>query len=184
MNPFSEWRKRAALFPEPQPLAVAVEHVPDSSAPEPYKALLVHNNHMTAMMERFHGSPVDVRVLARRIDGTVYSRKIILVRQDTGAVVQFALAQFDLNAVSEGVRREILGEQVPLGRVLINHGMNCQIEVNAILKVTVGTGLSELLHSPVNVVTYGRVARILCNGKPTFDVIEVSAPINPETRFT
>ena len=65
--------------------------------------------------------------------------------------------------------------------MLINHGMNCQIEVNAILKVTVGTGLSELLHSPVNVVTYGRVARILCNGKPTFDVIEVSAPIDPET---
>lgn len=82
MNPFSEWRKRAALFPEPQPLAVAIEHVPDSSTPEPYKALLVHNNHMTAMMERFHGSPVDVRVLARRIDGTVYSRKIILVRQE------------------------------------------------------------------------------------------------------
>ena len=105
MNPISEWRKRAALFPEPQPLAVAIEHVPDLSTPEPYKALLVHNDHMTAMMERFHGSPVDVRVLARRIDGTAYSRKIILVRQDTGAVVQFALAQFDLNAVSEGVRR-------------------------------------------------------------------------------
>ena len=84
----------------------------------------------------------------------------------------------------EGVRREILDKQVPLCRVLINHEMNCQIEANAILKVTVGTGLSELLHSPVNVVTYGRVARILCNGKPTFDVIEVSAPIDPETRFT
>jgi hypothetical protein len=83
MNPFSEWRKRAALFPEPQPLAVAIEHVPDSSTPEPYKALLVNNNHMTAMMERFHGSPVDVRVLARRINGTVYNRKIILVSQDT-----------------------------------------------------------------------------------------------------
>jgi len=178
MDPLSEWRTRAALFPEPQPLAVAIEHIPDSSAPEPYKALLVHNDHMTAMMERFYGSRVDVRVLARRIDGTAYSRKIILVRQDTGAVVQFALAQFDLNAVSDGVRQEILGEQVPLGRVLINHRMNCQIEVNAILKVTVGTGLSELLHSPVNVVTYGRVARILCNGTPTFDVIEVSAPIN------
>jgi hypothetical protein len=67
---------------------------------------------MTAMMERFYGSRVDVRVLARRIDGTAYSRKIILVRRDTGAVVQFALAQFDLNAVSESVRREILDKQV------------------------------------------------------------------------
>ena len=66
---------------------------------------VVHNDHMTTVMERFHDSRVDVRVLARRIDGTTYSRKIILVRQDTGAVVQFALAQFDLNAVSEAVRQ-------------------------------------------------------------------------------
>lgn len=183
-DPVREWHKCAALFPEPQPLAAAVEHIPESSAPEPYKALLVHNDHMTVMMERFHGSPVDVRVLARRIDGTAYSRKIILVRQDTGAVVQFALAQLDLDAVSAGVRRQILGEQVPLGRVLISHGINCEIEVKAILKVTVGPRLSELLHSPVNVMTYGRVARIHCNRKPTFDVIEVSAPIHPETRFT
>ena len=105
MNPVSEWRQRAALFYEPQPLATAVEHVPANSVPEPYKALLVHNEHMTTMMERFHGSQVDVRVLARRTDGTTYSRKIILVSQNTGTVVQFALAQFDLNAVSEAVRR-------------------------------------------------------------------------------
>ena len=180
----SEWRKRAALFPVLQPLARAVEQVTESSVPEPYRTLLIHNDHMTAMMERFHGTPVDVQVLSRRMDGMVYSRAIILVRQDTGAVVQFALAQFDVNAVSEVVRREILGEQIPLGRVLVTYGVNCRIELNACLKVTVGVGLSEFLHSPIDRVTYGRIARILCDGKPTFDVIEVSTPIDPEMRFT
>jgi hypothetical protein len=178
-DPVGEWRKQCAFFPAPQPLVVAMEQVAESSVPEPYKTLLLHNNLMTATMERFHGAPVGVRVLERRIDGTAYRREILLFRQDTGTAVQFAFAEIDLDAVSEVVQQEILSEQVPLGRVLVSHGMNCQIEVKAILKITLGTGLAELLHSPVDVVTYGRVARTLCNGKPTFNVIEVLAPIHP-----
>jgi hypothetical protein len=137
---------------------------------------------MTVMMERFHGTRVDVRVLARRIDDASYNREIVLVRQDTGAAVQFAFAQFELNAVSQTIRQEILGEMVPLGRVLLKHGVNCQIELNAILRVTVGAGLSEILCTTLDRVTYGRIARIMCDGKPTFHVIEVSAPIGPELR--
>ena len=182
MKPVSEWHRLAALFPAPDTLAANIEHVPVSAVPEPYRTLLVHNNHMTATMELFHGTPVDVKVLARHIEAETYNRKIILTRPDTGAVVQFAFAQFDLHSVSEAVRSDILSERIPLGRVLISHGIACQIEVNAILKVTLGAGLSELLHSPVNVLTYGRAAQILCNDKPTFNVIEVLAPIDPESR--
>ena len=172
-----EWQKHAAIFPAAQPLARAVEEVPGSILPEPYKTLLLHSDLMTLAMERFHRAPIDVRVLARRIDGMSYSREIMLVRQDTGAVVQFAFAHFNLDAVSEVVRQDILGEQVPLGRVLVNHRIDYQTEVIGFLKVTVGARLAELLNSPVNVATYGRVGRLLCGGKPTFNVIEVSAPV-------
>lgn len=176
-NPLAEWKALGEAFPARQPLAFGVEVVAASSVPEPYKSLLAHRQHMTAMMEKFHGIPVNVRVLARRNDDRVYSREIVLTRQDTGVVVQFAFAQFHLNTVSESVRKQILSEQVPLGRVLVNHKVNCEIELDALFKFTIGTGLSELFGAQVNQVTYGRSARILCDAKPAFDVIEISAPI-------
>lgn len=176
-DPAVEWRKYLGLLPAAQQLAVTIEHVPDASVPEPYKTLLVHNDLMTARMEQFHGAPIEVRVLASRLEDLLYSRAIILVRQDTQAAVQFAFAQFETNAVSKVVRDEILSERLPLGRVLLNHGVNYQIERNASLKLTVGAGLSALLRCPLNQTTYGRAARLLCDERPTFEVIEVSAPI-------
>ncbi len=178
MDPINEWRKRAAFFPGAKPLVSQIEPVPESNTPEPYRALLSHNRHMTAMMEQYHGSRVDVHVLARRTDETLYSRQIILTKSDTGAVVQFAFAHFDLNDVPEDIRAEILGEQIPLGRVLMSHGLECRIEVDAILKLTVAEGLAELLQCPVGVPTYGRIAHILCDGHPTFGVIEISTPLD------
>jgi hypothetical protein len=180
MDAIDEWCKRAALFPALHPLAAKIEHVAASSVPQPYKALLLHKDHMTAVMERFHKSRVEVQVLARRIDENVYSREILLLKKDTGAVVQFAFAQFSLGNVPEAVEREILSEEVPLGRALINHRVQCDIEVNAILKVTIGRGLSDLLRVPKNQITYGRIARILCNRRPTFHVIEISSPTDSE----
>ena len=173
----ADWVHFADLFPGEQ-LAVFVERVPHASVPEPYRRLLVHHQHMTGMMERFYQSSVDVRVLARRIDGSVYSPKIILATQDTGAVVQFAFMQLQLDAVSAAVRSEILSEQIPLGRVLLNHGLRCDIELTSVLKVTIGEALSKLLNVPAGVVTYGRVAQILSDGKPICAVIEVLTPID------
>jgi hypothetical protein len=99
-------------------------------------------------------------------------RKIILATQNTGAVVQFAFMQLQLDAVSEAVRSEILSEQVPLGRVLVNHGLRRDFELSSFLKVGIGGGLSKLLDVPVGIVKYGRIAQILSDGKPLCAVIE------------
>ncbi|MBY0228299.1 MAG: hypothetical protein K2W96_03355, partial [Gemmataceae bacterium] len=71
-----------ALFPDerlPGRVAVAGEDVP-----EPYRSLLVHEHHMTVTVEAHHGGPVDVRVLDRRSDGELYSRRILLALRSTG----------------------------------------------------------------------------------------------------
>jgi hypothetical protein len=173
-----DWVSYADLFPGEQ-LAAAVARVPHVNVPEPYRRLLVHDQHMTGIVERFYKSSVDVRVLARRIDGSVYSRKIILTTQDTGAVVQFAFMQLQLDAVSDTVRSQILSEQVPLGRVLVDHGLQCDIELISVLKVTIGEALSRLLNVPAGIETYGRIAQILSGDKSICAVIEVLTPINP-----
>lgn len=178
-GPVDEWRALAALFPGGEKLASAVEAVSAAETPAPYDALLAHNGHMTAMVERFYGTPVDVRVLARRIDDSTYSREIVLTRRDTGTVVQFALARYDLHAVSTIVRDEILSEQVPIGRVLLNHGVNCRVELGGLLKISIGPELAAHLQASRDGVTYGRIARLICDDTPAFLVGEVLAPVTP-----
>jgi hypothetical protein len=177
VNPVDEFEKLAAMFPEAQSLVENVEYIPASTTPEPYKALLVHDIHMTVTMEKYHGCPVDVHVIDRRLDGDVYARKILLTRHGTNSVVQFGLVRFDFQYVTAAVKKEIISEQVPLGRVLINHNVLRQVDLNAILKLTAGPALAKYLQMPVGGVTYGRIATIFCNQKPAIDLLEVSAPL-------
>lgn len=177
MNPVDEFHKLAEMFPDAQPLVQDVEYIPASTTPEPYKTLLVHDSHMTVTMEKHHGCPVDVHVVDRRLDGDSYARKILLTRHGTNQVVQFGLVRFDFQYVTKAVRDEIVSEEIPLGRVLINHNVLRQVDLNAILKLTAGPSLAKYLQMKDGGVTYGRIATIFCNRKPAIDLLEVSAPL-------
>jgi hypothetical protein len=176
MNPTDELKKLTSLFPDGESLFDRAEHVPSALTPEPYKRLLVHEHHMTVTMEEFHKTPVVVRVLERRLDGDIYSRKILLERSDDGRVVQFGIVQFDLGVVLPAVRKEILSEQTPLGRILINYNVLRHIDLGAILQMTVGPGLARLFGCPAGSTTYGRLATIFCNRRHAVDLLEVATP--------
>jgi hypothetical protein len=176
MNPLDELTRLTDLFPGSKPLIELAEHVPQSTVPKPYSTLLVHDQHMTVTMENFHGCPVAVKVLAKRFDDPVYSRKIILTRTDNGRIVQFGIVRFDLSFVTQSVRNEILSEQVPLGRVLINHNVLRHIDLGALLRIVPGPELCEIFGCQPENVTYGRLATIFCNRVPAVDLLEVAAP--------
>lgn len=181
MNPQDELSALTSLFPEQLPLIADAEHVPSALLPEPYRKLLAHNEHMTVAMETLHGGPVDVRILARRLDGDIYSRKIVLVKQGTNQVVQFGIVRFDLRFVTHDVRNEILEGETPLGRVLINHNVLRHIDLGAVLRIVAGPGLARDLQMPAGGVTYGRLATIFCNRRPAVDLLEIPAPF-PEPK--
>ncbi len=119
-----------------------------------------------------------MRVLAKRLDGDLYCRKIVLLKQGTDLVLQFGIVRFDLKSVSERVREEILREKIPLGRILIQHNVFLQIALGAILRITAGPGLSEALQMPLHGQTFGRLATIFCDGRPAVDLLEISAPLD------
>ena len=176
MNPTDELKKLTSLFPDGDALFERVEHVPSALIPEPYKRLLVHEHHMTVTMEEFHHTSVVVHVLDRRLDGDIYSRKILLKRSDDGRVVQFGIVQFDLSVVLPAVREEIISEKTPLGRILINYNVLRHIDLGAVLQMTVGPGLAPLFGCPAGATTYGRLATIFCNRRHAVDLLEVAAP--------
>jgi hypothetical protein len=177
VNPIDELNKLTSLFPGESGLFETVEHIPSALTPEPYKRLLVHEHHMTVTMEEFHRTPVAVRVLARMLDGDIYSRRIVLERQDTGRVVQYGIVRLDLSVVTPAVRQEILEERTPLGRILINYNVLRHIDLGAILKITPGPELQRLFACRAGCETYGRLATIFCNRKPAVDLLEIAAPV-------
>jgi chorismate-pyruvate lyase len=166
-----------ALFPDSPDRPTAVE-VPVEEVPQPYHRLLVHTHHMTVTVERFYGSPVDVRVMNCRRTGNEYSRKILLTRKDeTRKVVQFGLVRINLGVCPEPVRNAIVEGKTPLGRVLIQHDMLRRIEPVAFLRVTLSPTMAEWFHVPPGTETYGRLGVIYTGDRPAVEVLEILCPV-------
>jgi chorismate-pyruvate lyase len=141
--------------------------------PQVYRELLAHHSHMTVTVERFHESPVDVRVLARHRTGQHYSRKILLTRQSDGRVVQFGIVRLDFETVSQAVREEIEREQTPLGRVLIEHGVLREVELKQLYRIACGPELAADFGLPLDSEVFGRTALIYCDGEPCVELLEI-----------
>lgn len=177
MNPLTELQKLTNLFSSDNELIARGEHIPSSMTPEPYKQLLVHEQHMTVTMEAFHHSAVSVSILDRLQDDAIYARKILLTANTTGRVVQFGIVRFNFSYVTDAVRQEILAGKTPLGRILINHNVLRHIDLGAIVRITPGPELQRYFDGNAQ-VTYGRLATIFCNQQPAVDLLEVSAPLS------
>lgn len=177
MSPLEELEKLLALFPGGGKLVSSAEHVASALVPEPYRRLLVHDHHMTVTMEEFHQARVRVRVVERAREGGIYSRKILLVAEESGRVVQFGIVRFDLSYVTDAVRQEILAEREPLGRILINYNVLRHIDLGALLRLRCGPELAGYFGCPAGQSTYGRLATIFCNQKPAVDLLEVPSPV-------
>lgn len=147
-----------------------------AEVPQPYRHLLAHHEHMTVAVEEFHGSRVDVQVLATRRDKNFYSRKILLTRQSDGQVVQFGIPRLNMAYLDEEVRREIESQTKPLGRVLIDHDVLREVQLVALWKVDPGPDLCRMFGLAEPQTVYGRTALIFCNGEPAIELLEIVAP--------
>jgi hypothetical protein len=144
--------------------------------PEPYRGLLVHEHHMTVTVEAHHGGPVDVRVLAVRREGDLYARKILLVHQATGKVVQFGIVRIDFTVTPAAVREAIVAQGTPVGRILIEHDVLRRIEPTAFLRSAPGPAQMAWFGLTAPAPIYGRLAIIHFDGQPAVELLEVVAP--------
>lgn len=151
--------------------------VPGVEVPEVYRDLLAHEHHMTVTVERYHGCPVDVRVLEKHLTPTHYARKIVLTRSRDGVVVQFGIMRVALVHLQHDVRDEILAEGTPLGRILIENDVLRRIRLLALWRVEPGPDLQAALGCGEGVATFGRSALIECNHEPAVELLEIVAPV-------
>jgi len=164
-----------ALFP-PADYLDGFEFIPTDEVPQPYHGLLVHEHHMTVTVEAHHDGLVDVKVLERRVGDDAYARKILLALQKTSRVVQFGIMRVHLPDCGPEVRNEIVAARTPLGRILIEHDVLRRIELTALLRVVPGPPMCGWFGLDRQIPTYGRLARIHCNGRPAVELLEIVAP--------
>lgn len=107
----------------------------------------------------------------------LYSREIVLVAQKSRKVVQYGIVRLRCDLLQPAVWQEIRAGQTPLGRVLIHHNVFRQVELIALWKVTAGPALAKQLGMPQGAITYGRTARIFCDGEPAIELLEIVAPV-------
>jgi len=159
---------------------------PDT-VPAPYRGLLDHTNHMTVVMEQFHGEPPQLQVVARWLPeagrrGDWYAREILL-RSAAGKVWQQGIVRIDLDQIDPATATLIRAARLPLGRVLINSGLLREVQHVELVKVVPGAHLAALFGGgePGGVprgsrATYGRVAEISLGGVPAVELLEIVAP--------
>lgn len=171
----------AADFWVPADALGDIRSVPSADVPAAFRDLLDHHSHMTVAMERFHGAPLAVRVLAVRHDVPCgYAREILLLGPQ-GDVVLYGIVRIDLAAVHPATAAEIRAAKTPLGRVLIDAGVLRDVHDVSLLEIVPGRRLTELFVGPHGragspAMTFGRVAAIDLDGRPAVELLEIVAP--------
>ncbi len=151
-------------------LPVAADELPPK-----YHSLLAHHDHMTVTVEAWHNSLTELRVLQDKLVDDYYARTIVLARQRDGVVVLFGIMRIDLRNLPEIVKLEIQSQALPLGRIMIRHHLLRELEVCQIWQIQPGPELRKHLQCSADDPVYGRTARILVEGQPVVELLEIVA---------
>jgi len=141
--------------------------------PSPYKSLLVHENEMTSTLERHFGGRVTVRVLGSFSRGRSYFRRVLLAMESTGRPVSMGAVRLRLDVFSPRIRARILGEKMPLGRILTNAGIRYGSHPTAFLEVTPNAEMMGVFWMPEPRTMYGRRTQVTVAGEKIGDIVEI-----------
>lgn len=148
--------------------------VEPDAVPQHDRHLLDHHGHMTVAMDRLHGGAVTLRVIAERHPGGGrYAREILLVGRD-GRIVQYGIVRIDLGAVPRVVEAAIRDRRQPLGRILVDAGLLCDVQDVSLLRIEPGPHLAGIVGP--HPLLHGRVAEIRVDGLSAVELLEVVVP--------
>ena len=150
-----------------------VEVVSPDAIPVPYRSLLVHDVDMTITLERHFGGHVMLRPLSTFKRGASYFRRVLLVQEYSGRPVEMGAIRMRLDAFTQRLRRQILRNAVPLGRLLRDAKFSYESRVIAFLAVTPNPEMMGVFWMRESHVLYGRRTEIVRKGSKIGDIVEV-----------
>ena len=167
LYPLDAVYKRAGIDP-PSARAVAPDEIP-----LPYRSLLVHESDMTVTLERHFGGRIVLRPLGVFTRGRSYFRRVLLVQEQAGQSVEMGVIRMELDAFDSTVRRKILQNAIPLGRILRDGHVDYRSVPKAFLAITPNPEMMGVFWMPRPRLLYGRRTEIVRKGEKVGDIVEV-----------
>jgi chorismate-pyruvate lyase len=150
-----------------------VKAVEPDDIPMPYRSLLVHTNDMTLTLERHFGGRVALRPLSTSLVGRWYFRRVLLAQESTGRPVEMGAIRIQMGAFSKRIQRQILANEIPLGRLLRDGGVRYESRPKAFLAVTPNSEMMGVFWMREPWTLYGRRTEIMHEGSKIGDIVEV-----------
>lgn len=167
LHPLDIAYTRAGLEP-PVATAIAPEQIP-----QPYRSLLVHQRDMTLTLEAHFGGRVALRPLTTFISGPWYYRRVLLAQEYSGRPVEMGAIRMKLAALPRPVQAEIRRNQVPLGRILRDGGVDFTSVPREFFAVVPNPEMMGVFWMREPRTLYGRRTEVLVGGKAIGDIVEV-----------
>ena len=150
-----------------------VRTVAPHEIPLPYRALLVHESDMTLTLERHFGGRVVLRSLSTFTIGEWYFRRVLLVQEYSGRPVEMGAIRMKLGVFSARIRRQILANRIPLGRILRDSKVEYTSRPRAFLSVTPNGEMMGAFWMREPCTLYGRRTEMYQRGTRIGDIVEV-----------
>src|SRR5262245_52370147 len=141
--------------------------------PPVYRRLLVHEHSMTMTLERQFRGTIALRTLSTLRRGSSFMRRVLLVRTDTGQPVAMGAARITLSDFAPRLRARILRNNVPLGRVLHDAGVDYISRPRAFLAVTPNQELMGVFWMREPSTLFGRRTDMIYRGRKIGAVVEI-----------
>jgi chorismate-pyruvate lyase len=141
--------------------------------PLPYRSLLVHRTDMTLTLERHFGGRVALRPLATFLHGPWYFRRVLLAQEYTGRPVEMGAIRIRVPAFPARIQKQILKNDVPLGRLLRDGGVDYESRPTVFLSVIPNPEMMGVFWMREPKMLYGRRTEMIHNGVKIGDIVEV-----------
>ncbi len=151
----------------------AIKVVAPYEIPMPYRSLLVHEDDMTITLERHFGGRVALRALSTFTSGAWYFRRVLLVQEYSGRPVEMGAIRMKLDGFGARLKKQILKNEVPLGRLLRDSGFKYVSHAMAFLAITPNAEMMGVFWMRESRTLYGRRTEIVRNGTKIGDIVEV-----------
>ena len=154
----------------------AFEEVASSALPASFRALLDHNQSMTATLAAHWNGPLSALVLRHGVtaDGAVLVRRVVLVSGTGELPVEIAEVRALTAALKDGVLGRLAATTVPFGRALQQEGIAFTTQPIGFFKVTANAALGEAGRAGPGTPMFGRKALLwLADGRPLGETVEI-----------
>ncbi len=154
-----------------------VKIVTPKQIPQPYRSLLVHDTDMTLTLERHFGDRVALRPLSTFTSGRSYFRRVLLVQKYSGRPVEMGAIRMKLDAFGARVKKQILKNEIPLGRILRDAGFKYVSHAMTFLAIRPNPEMMGVFWMREPKTLYGRRTEIVRDGVKIGDIVEVLPPV-------